>query len=37
VPSEVVEAGDGKSETIVDNIKKKYDAEDANFHFNIMD
>lgn len=37
VTPEVVEAGDGKSETIVDKIKEKYDAEDANFNFSIMD
>ncbi len=37
VTPEVVEPEDGKSETIVDNIKQRYDEEGANFHFGIMD
>jgi pilus assembly protein CpaC len=37
VTPEVMEPGDGKSKSIVDDIKQKYDVEESDFHFNIMD
>jgi len=37
VTPEVIEPEDGKSKSLVDDIKQKYDAEEAEFHFNIMD